>query len=147
MRGWNIDDTPTTRRTTDTCGGVAFPVKVQDERTRVQHEVATSAGEGECESSQRAESSFLSAHLSGKLLRYRNRLWPSAHWNRHTWKVKQQAVYFLCVCVCVCATPTSIRLPLTLSVFATAKVAVLNALNVAQQLECHIANVYLLFVG
>lgn len=47
MRGWNIDDTPTTRGTTDTCGGVAFPVKVQDERTRVQHEVATSAGEGE----------------------------------------------------------------------------------------------------
>lgn len=47
MRGWNIDDTPTTRRTTDTCGGVAFPVKVQDVRTRVQHEVATSAREGE----------------------------------------------------------------------------------------------------
>lgn len=47
MRGWNIDDTPTTRGTTDTCGGVAFPVKVQDVRTRVQHEVATSAREGE----------------------------------------------------------------------------------------------------
>lgn len=40
MRGWNIDDTPTTRGTSDTCGGVALPVKVQDERTRVQHEAA-----------------------------------------------------------------------------------------------------------
>lgn len=47
MRGWNIDDTPTTRGTSDTCGGVAFPVKVQDVRTRVQHEVATSDREGE----------------------------------------------------------------------------------------------------
>lgn len=104
MRGWNIDDTPTTRGTSDTCGGVALPVKVQDERTRVQHEAArTRVTEREreraCESSLRAESSFLSARLSGKLLRYRNRLWPSAHWNRHTWKVKQQAVRFLCLCV------------------------------------------------
>lgn len=150
MRGWNIDDTPTTRGTSDTCGGVALPVKVQDERTRVQHEAArTRVTEREreraCESSQRAESSFLSAHLSGKLLRYRNRLWPSAHWNRHTWKVKQQAVRFLCLCVFY--THLILSLPLSLTVFATAKVAVLNALNVAQQLECHIANVYLLFVG
>lgn len=152
MRGWNIDDTPTTRGTSDTSGGVALPVKVQDERTRVQHEAArTRVTEREreraCESSLRAESSFLSAHLSGQLLRYRNRLWPSAHWNRHTWKVKQQAVRFLCLCVFYTHLNPSSSLSLSLTVFATAKVAVLNALNVAQQLECHIANVYLLFVG
>lgn len=51
------------------------------------------------------------------------------------------------VCVLHTPHPHPLSLPLSLTVFATAKVAVLNALNVAQQLECHIANVYLLFVG
>jgi len=43
---------------------------------------------------EKAEQSFHSL-LSGQLLRYRNRLWPTPNWNRHTWKwkLKQQAVH------------------------------------------------------
>lgn len=102
-RGWNIDvdvavariHLQRARGSTRFAGESGFPcccrINARAE-TNVEHDRTVERERAHVKALAN-ESSFLSAHLSGKLLRYRNRLWPSAHWNRHAWKVKQQAVH------------------------------------------------------
>lgn len=102
-RGWNIDvdvavariHLQRARGSTRFAGESGFPcccrINARAE-TNVEHDRTVERERAHVKALAN-ESSFLSAHLSDKLLRYRNRLWPSAHWNRHAWKVKQQAVH------------------------------------------------------